>query len=121
MHALTRNDDPSSLLLVALNDQGLVDVGDNTATSNRGLDQRVQLLVAADGQLQVARSDSLDLQVLAGVAGEFQNLSSQVLQDGSRVDGRCGAHAAVGAHSALQESVDSAHRELPHKNFSLAK
>ena len=102
----------SSWLLVGLNDQGLVDVRDNTTAGDGGLDQRVELLVTADGKLQVTGSDSLHLQVLAGVAGELEHLSGEVLQDRSGVDGRRGAHAAVGAHSALEESVDSAHREL---------
>jgi hypothetical protein len=34
---------------------------DDTAARNGRLDERVQLLVAANGQLQVARSDALHL------------------------------------------------------------
>ena len=105
----------SSWLLVGLNDQGLVDVRDHTTAGDGGLDQRVELLVAADGQLQVARGNSLHLEVLAGVSSELKHLSGEVLENGSSVDGRRGTHAAVGAHSALEESVDSSHRELPKK------
>ena len=47
--------------LVTLADEGLVDVGDDTAARDGGLDQRVQLLVTADGQLQVAGGDALHL------------------------------------------------------------
>lgn len=82
-------------LFVGLNDQGLVDVRDHTTTSDGGLDKRVKLLVTADSQLQVAGSYSLHLEVLAGVTSEFQDLSGQVLQNGSRVDSGCSTDTAV--------------------------
>lgn len=101
-----------SRLLVGLNDQGLVNVRDHTTSSNGSLDQSVQLFVTADSQLQMTRSYSLHLKVLASIACKFQDLSGQVLEDGSSVDGGCSADAAVRANSALQESVDSSNREL---------
>ena len=52
----------------------LVDVRDHTAARDGGLDQRVQLLITADGELKVARSDALHLEVLAGVAGKLEDL-----------------------------------------------
>lgn len=89
-----------------------MDVGDNTATSNGSLDERVQLLVTADCQLEVAGSDALDLQVLACVASQLKHLSGEVLEDSGRVHSRSCADAAVGADARLQESVDSADGEL---------
>lgn len=38
-----------------------------TSSGNCCLDKGVQLLVATDGQLQVARSDTLHLQVFGGI------------------------------------------------------
>lgn len=67
------------LLVAALVDQRLVDVRNDTTTGDRRLDQRVELLVAADGELQVARRDALDLEVLGGVAGELEDLGGEVL------------------------------------------
>jgi hypothetical protein len=99
-------------LLGRLEDEGLVDVGDDTTASDGGLDQGVELLVSTDSELQVSRGDSLHLQVLAGVAGELQDLSGQVLEDGSRVDCGGSSNSAVGANSALQESVNSSNWEL---------
>ena len=64
-----------------------MDVRDDTTASNGGLDQGIQLFVTADSQLQVARSDSLHLEVLACVASELEHLSGEVLKDSSRVDG----------------------------------
>lgn len=73
--------------LVALHRQGslllayerLVDVGDDTTTGNGRLDQRVQLLVSPDGQLEMARRYPLHLQVLGGVTSQLQHLSGEIL------------------------------------------
>ena len=89
-----------------------MDVRNDTTTSDSGLDESVELLIAANGQLQVPRSNSLHLEVLTSVACKLEHLGSQVLQDGGRVDSGRGANAAILAHAALQESVDTAHREL---------
>ena len=59
--------------------QRAVDVRDDTAAGDRGLDERVELLVSADGQLQVAGRDALDLEVLGRVARELEHLGRQVL------------------------------------------
>ena len=92
-----------------------MDVGDDTSTGNGGLNKRVKLLVAADGELQVTRSDSLHLEVFASVASELENLSSEVLEDGGRIDGGCSTDAAACANSTLEEPVDSSDRELDNK------
>jgi hypothetical protein len=89
-----------------------VDVRDDASARDGALDERVELLVPADGELQVARGDALDLEVLAGVAGQLQDLGGQVLEDGGGVDGGGGAHAAVGGRPRLEVAVDTAHREL---------
>ena len=51
-----------------LGDECLVDVGDDSSTCDGRFDQRIQLLVTPNGQLQVAGRDSLHLQILASVA-----------------------------------------------------
>ena len=85
---------------------------DHTTTSDGSLDQSVEFFVTADSELQVTGSYSLHLEILASVASELQDLSGQVLEDGSGVDGGCGTDSAVGTDSALQESVDSSDWEL---------
>jgi hypothetical protein len=37
--------------------------------------------------LQVARGDTLDLEILGGVPGELEDFSCEVFKDGSNVDG----------------------------------
>ena len=90
---------------------------DHTTTSDGGLDQSVELFVTADSKLQVTGSYSLHLEILASVSSELQNLSGQVLEDSSSVDGAGSTDAAVRADSALQESVDSSDRELRTKKY----
>src|SRR5690242_1704224 len=102
----------SPSLLGGLVDQGLVDVRDDTSTRDGALDEGVKLLISADGELKVARGDTLDLQILAGIPSELQNLSGQVLQDGSRVDCCSGTNTPICLGPLLQLTVDTANREL---------
>ena len=66
-------------LLGCLKDESLVDVRDHTTSSNSGLDQGVKLFITSNSELQMSRSNSLHLEILGGVAGQFEDLSSQVL------------------------------------------
>ena len=51
-----------------------MDVRNDAAAGNGGLDQGVQLLVTTNGELQVTGGDTLHLQVLGGVACQLENL-----------------------------------------------
>lgn len=93
-------------------DQRLVDVRDDTTAGDRRLDQTVQLLVSADGELQVTRRDTLHLQILGCVAGQLEDLSGQVLEDCRRVDGCRGTDASVAGRAVLQVPVDTTDGEL---------
>jgi hypothetical protein len=61
----------------------------NTTEGDRSADEGIELLVTTDSELQVARGDALDLQVLGGVSGELENFGREVLEDGSDVDSGC--------------------------------
>ena len=50
---------------------------DDSASGDGRLDERVQLLVTTDGELQVARRDTLHLEILGRVAGQLENLKIQ--------------------------------------------
>lgn len=52
------------------------------------------------------------LEVLAGIACQLKHLSSEVLEDGRCVYGRCGADSVFGWHSLLEVSVDTADGKL---------
>ena len=97
---------------MSLDDEGLVDVRDNTTTSNSGLDESVELLVTSDGEKEMSWCDSLDLKILWGVSSKLKNLGSEIFENGSAIDSGGSTDSAVGADSALQESVDSTNWEL---------
>jgi hypothetical protein len=66
----------------------LVDVGQDTALGDCDVaEQLVQLLVVADGELEMTRNDTGLLVVTSGIAGQLEDFSCQVLEDGCEVDG----------------------------------
>ena len=66
----------------------LVDVGQDTALGDGDVaEELVQLLVVADGELEMARDDAGLLVVAGGVAGQFEDFGSQVFEHGCEVDG----------------------------------
>ena len=89
-----------------------MDVGEDTARGDGDAREQLgELLVVADGQLDVAGHDAGLLVVARGVAGELQDLGGQVLEHGGEVDG--GARADAGRELALlQVAGDTADREL---------
>ena len=89
-----------------------MNVRDDTSSGNGGLDEGVELFVTADGELQVAGRDALDLEVLGRVAGKLEDLGREVLHDRGRVDRGRGADALALGGAALQVAVDTADREL---------
>ncbi|KAK0154520.1 Histone H2A [Merluccius polli] len=92
-------------------DDGL-DVGQHAALGDgHSAQELVELLVVADGQLQVAGDDAGLLVVAGGVPGQLQDLSGQVLQHRRQVHGSSGADA-LSVVTLAEESVDAAHGEL---------
>lgn len=102
----------SLVLLSVLGKQRLVNVRNNSTTSNSSLDKRVQFFISSNGQLQVSWSNSLDLEILGSVSSELQYFSSKILQDSSSVDSSSGSYSLVLGHSSLDESMNSSNWEL---------
>ena len=95
-----------------------MDVWDDTSTSDGSLDKSVELFVTSDSELEMSWSDSLNLKIFGSVTGELKNLSGQVLKDSGAVNCGSSSNSAVGADSALQDSVDSSNWELRNtKNY----
>ena len=89
-----------------------MDVGEDTTGSDGGAaEESVELFVVADGELNVTGNDSALLVVLGGIAGELEDLSCEVLKDGSAVHGGTGADTA-GVAALLHEAGDSSDWEL---------
>ena len=102
----------ASCLLRFLGQKNGLDVGEYTTLSDGDTGQQfVQLLVVADGELQMTGDDSCLLVVTSGVACQLKDLSSQVLEHGSEVHGGTSADS-LGIVSFPQQTVDTSDGEL---------
>ena len=89
-----------------------MDVGeDTTGGDGDGAKKLGELLIVADGQLDVAGHDAGLLVVAGRVAGELENLGGEVLEDSREVHGGTGADAG-GVLASLEVARDAADREL---------
>lgn len=75
------------LLLLDLQEQCTVDAGQDTTEGDGCADESVQFFITTDGKLEVARRDTLDLEILGGITRQFENFGSQVLKNSGHVDG----------------------------------
>uniref|UniRef100_A0A8C3B767 Histone H2A n=1 Tax=Cairina moschata TaxID=8855 RepID=A0A8C3B767_CAIMO len=92
-----------------LGQQHGLDVGQHPALRDGDLAQQlVELLVVADGQLQVAGDDARLLVVAGRVARQLQDLGRQVLQHGRQVHRGAGAHP-LRVVALAQQPVHAAH------------
>ena len=66
----------------------LVDVGEDTTLGDGYMSEKlVQLLVVADGQLEMTGNDTRLLIIASSVTGQFEDFSSEVFQYGGEIDG----------------------------------
>ena len=85
----------------------LVNVGEDTTLGDGDVAEKlVQLLIVADGELEVAGNDTGLLVVASGVASKLEDFGSQVLKNGSEVDGSAGTDT-LSVVALSQETVDT--------------
>jgi len=85
-----------------------------------GANKGIEFFVAADSELEVARCDTLDLEILGGIACQLENLSCQILQDGGNVDSSLGANAHFALGVLLEETLDTTTGELQTSALGMA-
>lgn len=73
-------------LLGLFQNECLVNVRDDTTSSDGSLNESVEFFVSSNSELQVSGGNSLHLEVLASVAGQFEHFGGEVLKNGSCVD-----------------------------------
>jgi hypothetical protein len=89
----------------------LVDVGQNTTLGDGDVAEKlVQLLIVADGELEVTRDDTGLLVVASGVASKLEDLSCQVLENSGEVDGSASTDT-LGVVALAEETVDTTNGE----------
>lgn len=69
------------LLLLDFEQEGAVDVRQDTTKGDGGADEGIELFVTSDGQLEMARGDALDLEILGGVLRGRLMLQSSELKE----------------------------------------
>ena len=98
--------------LVLLRQKDGLDVRQYTSLGDGNTCQKlVQLLVIPDGQLQMARVDSLLLVVTGGVASQLENFSSKVLHHGSKVN-RSASTDSLAIVATAEKTVNTANWKL---------
>ena len=89
-----------------------VDVWQNTTLGDCHTSHKfVELLVVSDGQLKVTRDDTGFLVVTGSIAGQFQDLSDQVLENSGHIDGSSGTNSFA-VVSFSKQTVDSTNGKL---------
>merc|ERR1712062_647020 len=97
-------------LVRLLGQEDSLDVGeDSTLGDGDSGKQLVQLLVVPDGELEMTGDDPGLLVVTGGVASQLEDLSSEVLHDGSKVDGSSSTGSIV---SLAEQTVNTSNGEL---------
>ena len=120
--ALTRDAARTCLLalLGGLVDERLVDVGDHTTAGDGRLDQGVELLVTADGELEVAGGNALDLRV-PDRGGRVGSQRRRRLGISAREKKRNGQKKRLGTDSnAARRSVDRKASATPNGNVPVS-
>jgi hypothetical protein len=89
----------------------LVNVGENTTLGDGDVTEKlVQLLIVPDGELEMTGNDTGLLVVASGVTGQLEDFGSQVLEDGSEVDGSTSTDT-LGVVALAEKTVDTTNRE----------
>ena len=99
------------LLLGALGDKDGVNVGKDTTLGDGDTTEKlVKFLVIADSKLDMTGDNTGLLVITGSVTGKLKDLSSEVLKDGSKVDGGTGTNTS-GELTLLQVAADTGNRE----------
>ena len=100
------------LAFLLLGEEDGVDVREDTSLRDGdSSEELVQLLIVADGELDVTRDYPGPLVVLGGVSGEFEELRGEVLEGGGHVD-RSTRADTLGETSLTKVSSHAANGEL---------
>jgi hypothetical protein len=88
-----------------------VNVGEDTTLGDGDVPEKlVQLLVVADGELEMAGDDTGLLVVAGSITGQLEDLSREVLKNGGEIDGSTGTDT-LGVVALAEQTVDTTDRE----------
>ena len=102
----------STLLLSLLWEKNLLDVGEDTTLSDSNTTEEfVQFIVVPDSELKVSWDDPGFFVVPGSVTSELENLSGEILENGSEVDWGTSANT-FSVVTFSEDSVDASNGEL---------
>jgi hypothetical protein len=88
-----------------------VDVGEDTTLGNGDMAQElVQLLIVSDGKLKMTGDDTGLLVVAGSVTSQLENFGSEVLENGSEVNGSTSTDT-LSVVALSEKTVDTTNRE----------
>ena len=88
-----------------------MNVGEDTTLGDGDVTQKlVQLLIVPDGELKVTGDDTGLLVVTGSVTGQLEDFGSEVLENGSEVDGSTGTDT-LSVVALAEKTVDTTNRE----------
>lgn len=88
-----------------------MNVGEDTTLGDGNVSQKlVQLLIVPNGELKVTGDDTGLLVVTGSVTGQLEDFGSEVLEDGSEVDGSTGTDT-LSVVALSQKTVDTTNGE----------
>ena len=100
------------LLLGLLGEEDSLDVGEDTTLGNGdSREEFVEFLVITDGELEMTGDDPGLLVVTGSIASELEDLSSEVLHDGSEVHWGTSTYT-FSIVSLAEKTVDTSNGEL---------
>ena len=89
-----------------------MDVGQHTSRGNGDTsEQFVQLLIVLHCEGDVTGHDTSLLVITGGVSGKFKDFSTEVLEDGGKVDGCPGSHTSC-VFALTEVTADTSDGEL---------
>lgn len=84
----------------------------HSAKGNRRANEGIEFFVAADGELQVARRNTLHFEILGSVACELEHFGREVFEDSGQVDGGFGTDARLLACNGAKVALYATAGEL---------
>lgn len=88
-----------------------MDVGKDTTLGNGDVTQKlVQLLIVSDGELEMTGDDAGLLVVTGSVTSQLKDFGSEVLENGSEVDGSTSTNT-LSIVALSEKTVDTTNRE----------
>lgn len=74
----------------------------DTTKSDGGTNEGIELLITANGKLQMTWCDALDLEVLGGVTRKLEHFGGKVFENGRQIDTGFGSDARLLARDGAE-------------------